>query len=129
MGAKNRNITRRIAHAVLLLERGVVLLIDHDQAQAGHRREDREPGTEHDARLAGKGGSPVALARRFGQFAVQRDNAGFGETRPDPAFQLRRQVDFRHQQQHLLAFSQRPLDQAQINLGLAATSHAMQQMR
>jgi hypothetical protein len=76
-----------------------------------------------------KGSPPVALARRFGQFAVQRNDAGFRKTRPHPAFQLRRQVDFRHQQQDLAAGRQRPLDQAQINLGLAAAGHAMQQMR
>ncbi len=33
-GAIHRQIARRIAHALLLLERGVVLLVNHDQAQA-----------------------------------------------------------------------------------------------
>ena len=41
MGAKDRDIARRIAHAVLLLEGGIMFLIDHNQAEARHRREHR----------------------------------------------------------------------------------------
>jgi hypothetical protein len=33
--AKDGDVARRVAHAVLLLERGVVLLVDDDQAEVG----------------------------------------------------------------------------------------------
>jgi hypothetical protein len=77
--AEDGDIARRVAHAVLLLERGIVLLVDDDQAEARQRRENRQPGAEHDARLAGKARPPVALARRFGQFAVQADTPVSGK--------------------------------------------------
>ena len=52
----------------------------------------------------------------------------FGKARPDAPFELRRQVDFRHQHQHLPAGRQHRSISAQIDLGLAAAGDAMQQM-
>ncbi len=126
--AKNRHVARRVAHAVLLLERWIVLLVDDDQAKPRQRREDRQPGTEDDARFTGECRPPVALAGGFSQFAVQRHDRAFRKTRPDPPFELRRQIDFRHQQQHLPSGRQHPIDQAQINLRLAAAGDAMEQI-
>jgi hypothetical protein len=97
--------------------------------EARQRRENRQAGTENEVGLAGKGATPVALARRFGQFAVQRDHVRSGKTATHAVFQLRRQVDFRHQQQHLPPKQQGLLDQAQVNLGLAAAGDAEQQLR
>src|SRR5437899_8121247 len=42
-------VSRRVAQAFLLLERGVVLLVDHDERQFRQWREHREPRAEHDA--------------------------------------------------------------------------------
>ncbi len=128
VGAEDGNIARRIAHAILLLERGVVLFVDNDQAEVGHRGEHRQPGAEHDARRAVESGLPVARARRLGQFAVQTGQLRLGKARRDARFELRRQVDFRHQEQRLLSSRQRALDQPQVDLGLTAAGDAVQQM-
>ena len=128
MRPENANIARRITHAVLLFERWIMLFINDDQAEPRHGREDRQPGTENDARLAGKSRSPVALTGCLGQFAMQGNDTGLGKARPDPTLQLWRQVDFRDQQQGLPTSRQSLLDQPKINFGFAATGHAMQQM-
>jgi len=125
---ENGNVARRVAHAVLLLEGRIVLLINDDQPEAWHGGEDGQPGAEHDSGLAGKGSAPITLTRRFGQFAMQRDDTGIRETGTNTAFELRCQVDFRHQQQDLFADGQRLVDQAQIDLGLAAAGDAVQQV-
>ena len=48
LGAPDRDVARRIAQAVLLLEGGVVLFVDDDQLQARQRHEHRQPRAEHD---------------------------------------------------------------------------------
>ena len=59
---------------------------------------------------------------------MQADQPGLGKTCRDARFELRRQVDFGHQQQHLLAGRQRALDQAQVDLGLATAGDTVQQI-
>jgi hypothetical protein len=49
-GAHDGEIARRIAKSLGLLERGIVLLVDDDDPQRGHRREYGEPGSEDDTR-------------------------------------------------------------------------------
>lgn len=133
MRAPHRQIARGIAQAVLLLVRGVVFFVHHDQAQLAHGREDRHARAEQHARLPTLRARPGLQALAIGQAAVQHRQA----VRPDQAFQagaqgafqLRRQVDFRHQQQHLAAGGQHFLGGAQVDLGLAAAGHAVQQHR
>ncbi len=126
--AEDGKIARRIANAVLLLERGIVLLVDHDQADLGQWGEYREPRADDDPRLAVQCGPPVAAAGGLAQFTVQTDQAGGRKTGGKTRFELRRQVDFRDQQQRLPSGSQSALDQPQIDLGLAAAGHAVQQV-
>ena len=128
VGTEDRHVARRIAHAVLLLERGVVLFVDDDQPQLGQRREDRETRAQHDARAAVERGTPVPRPRRIGQFAVQADQPGLGKTCRDAGFELRREVDLGHQEQGLFAGGQRAFDEAQVNLGLAAAGDPVQQI-
>jgi uncharacterized protein (UPF0261 family) len=54
MRAPDRDIARRIAQAFLLLEGGVVFLIDDDKLQARHGHEHGEPGAEHDLGASGR---------------------------------------------------------------------------
>ncbi len=63
-----------VAWVRLLLVRGVVLLVDADEAQTAHRSEDRGPRADYDPRIASR--DPLALVPplRFGQAGMeQRD--------------------------------------------------------
>ena len=132
--AVDREIAGGVAQAFLLLVSGIVLLVDDDQRQLRQRREDREPRAEHDPRAAGMRGEPVAHAFAFRETAVHRDDRVFGkrgEARAERGFELRRQVDLRHQHERL---GIRPRveqtgERVQIDLGLAAARHAVQQER
>ena len=72
LGAKHGKVARRIAHALLLLERRIVLFIDHDQPQTRHGREHRKPRSEHDIGPAGVRKQPVMQALAFSQCTVQQ---------------------------------------------------------
>jgi hypothetical protein len=130
-GAPHGQVARRIAQAFLLLVRGIVFLVDNDQLQVRQRGQDCQTRAEHDARLALMRRQPVQHALAFGQAAVQGRQHDAGEARADIAFQLRRQVNFRHQDQDLaIRLARQHLRTGlQIDLGLAAAGHAVQQGR
>ena len=69
----------------------------------------------------------MALARRLGQFAVQRHGDDAGKTRTHPSLELRGQVDLGNQDEGLAALGEGLFDQAQVHLGLAAAGDAVQQ--
>ena len=104
-----------------------MLFIDDDQAQLGQGGEHCQTGAEHDACAALKGGAPVAGAGGFSEFAVQAGQLCLRKASGDAAFELRREVDFRHQQQRLLAGGEGAFDEAQVDLGFAAAGDAVQQ--
>ena len=56
----------------------------------------------------------MAFTGGFGEFAVQGNNRLLRKARPYPGFQLWGEVDFRHQQQGLLAECEGAFDQTQI---------------
>jgi hypothetical protein len=126
VSAEDGQVTRRIANAVLLFERRVMLFIDDDQAKLGQGCEYRQAGAEDDTCLASQCGTPVAATRSLTQLAVQADQPGIWKTSRDPGFELWRQVDFRYQQERLLPCRQAAFDQAEIDFGLAAAGDAVQ---
>ena len=127
--APDRQVARRIARAFLLLVRRVVLLVDDDQAEPRQRREHRQARAEHQVGQAEVRRQPAAQALRRRQAAVQRDDAPAGEALGEARFELRRQVDLGHQHQRLPAGAERLCGGAQVDLGLAAAGHAVQQHR
>jgi hypothetical protein len=72
-------VARRVAQPLLLLERGVVLLVDDDQGEPGERRQHGEPRADHDAGFAARRLEPRRGARDVLQAAVQERQAGFGK--------------------------------------------------
>jgi hypothetical protein len=108
------------------LKEAVVLLIDHDQSQPWQRHEHRQPGTEQDITIGC--GEPVFCAILFAQAAVQGGEAVSGKAAAKMLLELRRQGDFRNQHQRLLPLRQDSVDQAQIQFGLAAAGHPVQQV-
>ena len=124
--AHHRQIAPVVADALLLLERGIVLLVDDHHAERPHRREDRRARAERDADLAGAETPPgrQALLRR--QPAVQHRHV-LAEARPKPRRQLRRERDLGHQHQGALPGRARGRDDLQVDLRLPGAGHAVQE--
>ena len=127
--ARHTAVARRIAQAVLLLVGRVVFFIDDDQAQLGQRREYRHARAQQHAR--GRWARDHASSRSPSDrplciTAAVRPQLRL-QPRPQRAFELRRQIDFRDHQQHLTTGGQHALGGAQVDLGLAAAGHAVQQ--
>ena len=127
--APHRQVPRRIARAFLLLERRVVFFVDDDQPQPGQRRKHRQPRAQHQIGQAQVRQQPMAQALRRRQAAVQADHHLARKTLGKPRLELRREVDLRHQHQGLATALQGVGGGVQVDLGLAAASHAVQQHR
>ena len=123
----HRHVACRVARALLLFVRRVMFFIDDDQAEARHRREHGQPRTQHQVGQAQVRGEPVAQALGRRQRTVQRDDVAAREALREARLQLWREVDFGHQHQGLAPFVQRLRGSTQIDLGLAAAGHAVQQ--
>ena len=65
------DVARVVAGIGLLLVRGVVLLVDDDQAQAGHRRKHRRARADADARLAAAQPLPLVAALALAEGRVE----------------------------------------------------------
>ena len=126
--AHDGEVARRISKPFVLLVRGIVLLVDHDEGQPRQRRKHRRAGADDDARMAAVRRAPgiAALAIRQGR-VHHRDAAA--ETAAKALDQLRRQGDFRHQHQRLAAGCDGGGDDPQVHLGFAAAGHAVEQVR
>jgi hypothetical protein len=127
VAAVHGQVARGVARAFLLLEAGVVFLVDDHQAQARQRRKHRQPRAQHQVGAAQVRQQPVVQALRRRQAAVQADQAAARKALCEARFELRREVDLGHQHQHLAAGVQRALRGLQVDLGLAAAGDAVQQ--
>jgi hypothetical protein len=89
---KNGHVARVIAHALLLLEAGVVLFVDHDERQGAHGAKSalRAPMATSTFALAQPAPHRVSLARR--QPRVQHGDV-VAEARAEAGDELRRQRD------------------------------------
>ena len=123
----DRNVSRVVAHAVLLLERPVVLLVDDDQAEPRQRREDRQSCAHDELRIASGSGEPMVepLGRR--QRAVQNRDARSRQRHSNALLKLRRQIDLGYEQQRLPARADDACCSREVDLGLPAPGHALQQ--
>jgi len=127
-GAEDRHIARRITQTVLLFERAIMLLVHDDERQLGQLGEHRQTRAQHDLRTPALRLLPIRQACRIAQPAMQTDDVHIGETAAEIMLQLRREIDLRHQQQHLpTTAAQDMVHQMHIHLGLAAAGDAVQQ--
>ncbi len=95
------------------------------KAEPRHGGEHRRAGTEHDGSSAAASRPPGVVA-----FAVREprvhDRDGDADTLAEARHKLRRQRNLRHQHESLAAALQHGLHDMQIDLGLAATRHAVE---
>ena len=125
-GALGRDVAGVVARVALVLVGGVVLLVDHDQAEPRHRREDGRARADDDPRLAGAQPPPLVVALAVRERGVQqRDRVA--EARLEAGDGLRRQRDLRDEHDHALAVGERLRGRAQVDLGLARAGDAVQQ--
>ena len=126
VGAHDGHITRLIVHAIVLLEAGVVLFVDDDEAEIGVRQVKRGAGADDDACLAGCNTAPgaAALGRREGRVPFDGSAA---EAAMEAVEELARQRDLGQHDEGLVALLQRAGDGFEINFRLTRAGHAVEQ--
>ena len=122
-----RHVAGVITRSSRLLERGLVLLVDHDQAQPRRGGEDGAAGPHDHAHVAGGDLPPLRVT--FGRCQVAVQNGHASEACAEPVAGLRSEADLGHEHDRLLAVGERLLDRLQIDLRLAAASHAKEHDR
>ena len=124
-GAHHRDVAAVVLDAVVLLEPGVVRLVDDDQPQVGEVEEQRRPGPDDDPRLAARRRPPRPAALAPAHLAVpwhRRDAEARGE-----AVQPRRgQRDLGNEHQRLAPGPERGGDAFEIDLGLARPGYPVE---
>ena len=119
-------VIMRLAHPRRLFVTGVMLLVQHNQAEIPHGREQRRARPDDHGQLAGAGSAPGVIALAGGQAAMHERGAA-RKALGDAADRLRRQRDLGHEQDGALALLQCFGDGAQVNFGFAAAGNAVQQ--
>ncbi len=127
-GADEREVAGVVARRELLLVGGVLLLVDHDQAEVGDRREQGRAGAEHHARLAAAHPLPLLVALADAHPRMQ-DGEVIAEAQLDGAGEGRHERDLGHQQDRRPPAGERLLGGPQIDLGLAGAGHPLEQER
>ena len=125
-GPLGRDSPGVVARIGLLLVRGVMLLVDADQTQVRHRREDRRAGADDDRRLTRD--DPLALVATLGvgQPRVQ-DRDPIAEARLKAAERLRCQGDLGHEDDRAASARERRRAGLEVDLGLAAARRPCEQ--
>ena len=124
--AHHRHVAGVVMNPVLLLVGCLVLLIDDDQAEIAIRQKQGRAGARHHLDVAGcdAGINPLALAAGDAGMPGRRLGAEAGL---EPVQELRREGNFRHQDQRLPSLPQCFCDRLEINLGLPRSGHPFQQ--
>ena len=125
-GADHRHVAGVVDDAFLLLEGGLVLLVDDDQAEVGERQEQRGAGADNHGRGAVGDGAPGGAAGARGQVGVP-DGGGDAEAALEALQPLGGEGDFRQQHQRLAALAEAFGDGFQVDLGLAGAGDAVEQ--
>lgn len=79
-----------------------MLLIHHDERKLPETRERGHPGADQNPRPAFMDCQPGSRPLSVRKIGIQHDDRFIREMAPDTLFELRRQIDFRNQQKHLI---------------------------
>ena len=115
-----------VAQAVVLLVGWLVFLVHDDQTHLFQRREHRRTRTEHHPGLAAEHALPLVEPLAVSQTAVQHGQQ-VAEAAVKMGFELRGQGDLRHEHERGLPLVEAVAHRLQVDLGLAAAGHAMEQ--
>ncbi len=125
-GADHGHVARVVDHAVFLLEGGFVFLVDHHQAEFAEGQEQGGAGADDDARLAIGHGAPGGAAHAGGQIGMPERGRG-AEAGGEAIEELRRERDFRQQDERLAAGLQAGGDGFEVGFGFARAGDAVEQ--
>ena len=110
-GAVDRHVAPVVARRLVLLVGRLVLLVDDDEAQVAHRREDGRAGADHHPRLAGGQRQPAVEPLALAEVAVPDDDLVVGGDGLQASVQARhglgRERDLGHEVDHAAARGQR----------------------
>ncbi len=126
IGPEARRPHRVVARLVFLLERGVLLLVDDDDAETGDRREHRRAGADDHADLAARRRAPDDRALGAGDPRMEHRD-GVPEPPAEPRDGLRNEGDLGDEHDRAPAAGERLLDDAQIDLRFSAPRDAVEQ--
>ena len=115
-----------VAQAVVLLVGRLVFLVHDDQTHLLQRRKHRRTRTEHHPGLAAEHALPLVEPLAVSQAAVQHGQQ-VAEATVEMGFELRGQGDLRHEHKRGLPLVEAVAHSLQVDLGLAAAGHAMEQ--
>ena len=104
-----------------------MFLIHDDQSEARQGRKHRQTRSDEKLNFSSCRGQPASPALESSKPAVQRANTKGGQRSRDTLFELRRQIDFRHQQERLPARVDHACGGGDVDLGLAAAGDTLQQ--
>ena len=122
----HRHVPRRVAEALLLLVGEVVLLVHDDDARPGQGHEHRRARAHDHRHLARARLQPRAQPLGLGQAGVQHGHR-HRQAAPEAVHGLRREGDLGDEHQGLPPGLDHALDDPQVDLGLAATGHPLEQ--
>ena len=103
-----------------------MLLVDHDQAGVGDRREDRRARADADPCLTRAQPPPLVVARPGRHLRVKQRNR-VAEAAPEAIHGLRSQRDLGHQDDRAPPARQRLPGRFEVDLGLAGAGDAVEQ--
>ena len=129
VAAHDGHVARVVVGRFLLLVGVLLLLVDDDDAEFFQRRENAGARADDDAHAPGPDVLPLVMALARGEMTVQHGHADLlpDEPRAEMLDGLRRERDFRHQDERGFSVSQHPVDGLEVDLGLAAAGDAVQQ--
>ena len=123
-GALPGDVAGVVTRGGVLLEGGLVLFVDHDQAQVAGRGEDGAAGADDHLHLTPQDAAPLVVALDVRLVAVQHGDGV--EARAEAAHRLRREADLGHEHDGLPAGGDDAVDRLQVDLGLAAARDAVE---
>ena len=127
-GQLQRRVPGLDARRAVALVGGVVLLVDDDQADVRERREQRGAGPHDQVRVAGPDPPPLVGALALAQRGVEHGDPG-GQLGTEAVDDGRRQRDLGDQQEGRPARGERGGDGLDVDRGLAAAGHAVEEER
>ncbi len=118
-----------VPQAVVLFVGGVVLLIHDDQPEVPDRRKKGRPGADDQTDIAAPEPFPLVIPHAPGDAAVEDGDLPLRKPFADAGEELRREGDLRDEIDRAAAVPKDLIDGLEVNLGLAASRHAMEEER
>ena len=106
----------------------LLLLIENQKSQVSDRCKNGRARTDNDASFAVSNPAPLRKALRDAKARMEHGDL-LAKMRREPSEQLRREGNFRHEQNRALPFPQRLINEADIDGGFSAAGHAVKKRR